>query len=93
MLWIAAGRGNEEFVERFIDANYQKYVLASTTISGYLIRPELDADGNIVGSQIDYCSSVDLAGNLPRSLIKSRLPQSAVDAIEGLVSFASKQNK
>lgn len=42
LLWMAAGTGNEEFVSRFIDANYSKYVLASTTISGYLIRPEIN---------------------------------------------------
>lgn len=65
ILYIAAGRGNEEFVERYIVDSYQKYVLASTMISGYFIRPALDNQGNLIGSKIDYCSSVNLAGNLP----------------------------
>lgn len=42
ILYIAAGRGNEEFVERYIVDSYQKCVLASTMISGYYIRPALD---------------------------------------------------
>lgn len=74
LFWISSGRGNEEFEERYITGPFKKYVLAKTTISGYLVRPEFDSAGNVVGSRVDYCSSVDLAGNLPVALINSRLP-------------------
>ena len=86
IFWIASSKGNEEYLHKGIsEADSKKFVLATTNISGYHVKPVLDANGKIIGSSIDYCANTDLGGSIPMSIINSFLPQSAIDSVEKLL--------
>jgi hypothetical protein len=89
-----SGRGNEEFVAKYMtDAEAKKYVLMENTVTGYRIGPEFDANGHITGSRIDYCTSVVDNGNIPKWVIDTMMPSSALEGVDNLIKFCGKSNQ
>lgn len=83
---MSSSRENEEYMRIGIsESDTRKLVLATTTISGFYVRPVRDSTGAIIGSMVDYCSCIDLGGIIPMSVVTHFLPQSAIDAVEGLI--------
>ena len=92
IIWCASSRNSDELVENHCTpADRKNYVIASTIIAGYRVRPIKDDNGNIIGSNFDYCSCMDFGGSIPVSVINTMLPRSTVDTVDGLVQLVIKQ--
>ena len=75
ILLILSSKDNEDFLSQYLTEREQKnYVLMENIITGYRISPEFDEQKDIVGSRVDYCTSVRDGGNLPQWVIDTMMP-------------------
>ena len=53
IFWIASLKGNEEYVQKSLsEVDFKKFVLTTTNISGYHIKPVLDENGKLLARRL-----------------------------------------
>ena len=62
-------------------------MLGSQFIGGWILKPVKDEAGTVTGTNMLFCNSVSVNGNVPAFITNSQLPQAVVDSIKGTTAW------